>query len=248
MQDGQMLFDSTCNWNHQEWGVDETAGRLINDGITEPFIVVGIWNTGSARHTEYCPQKPFNSLSTAYRDSLISLARRQNGTAVFSGEVQSDNYLKFIVFELKPYIDSAFSTLPDRDHTFIGGSSMGGLISLYAICEYPGIFRGAACLSTHWPVIFSLENNPFPDAIVSYLEDHLPDPGLHKIYFDYGTETLDALYEPFQLRVDEIMKARGYTEKNWETLKFPGENHSEKAWGKRLETPLKFLFSYIPND
>jgi enterochelin esterase-like enzyme len=241
MHDGQMLFDSTYNWNHQEWGVDETAGRLIAEKITKPFIVVGICNTGPSRHIEYCPQKPFNSLPSSYRDSLITLARRSDGRVIFAGEVRSDNYVRFIVNELKPYIDSAHSTFPDKDHTFIGGSSMGGLISLYAICEYPEVFGGAACLSTHWPVIYTSENNPFPLAILNYLDLNLPAPADHKIYFDYGTETLDAMYEPFQLRVDEIMKEKGYPEKNWETLKFPGEEHSEKAWRKRLEIPIKFL-------
>lgn len=241
MHDGQMLFDSTYNWNRQEWGVDETAGHLIADKITRPFIVVGIWNTGPSRHTEYCPQKPFDNLSESYRDSLIALSRRNDGSVIFNGEVQSDNYLKFIVSELKPYVDSTFSTQTDKDNTFIAGSSMGGLISLYAISEYPDIFGGAACLSTHWTVIYTAENNPFPGAIINYLREHLPSPADHKIYFDYGTETLDALYEPFQIKVDEVMKENGYTEKNWKTLKFFGEEHSEKAWGKRLEIPLKFL-------
>jgi enterochelin esterase-like enzyme len=241
IQDGQMLFDSTSNWNHKEWGVDETVSRLIAEKKIRPCIVVGIWNGGAARHSEYFPQKPFNLLPEAYRDTLLSSARRTNGAVIFSGEIESDNYLKFIVKELKPFIDSSFSTFPGCENTFIAGSSMGGLISLYAICEYPGVFGGAACLSTHWTVIDTAENNLIPGAIMNYIKEHLPDPVDHKIYFDYGTETLDTLYEPYQLQVDEIMKAKGYKEKNWETLKFPGEEHSENAWSRRLEIPLKFL-------
>lgn len=63
----------------------------------------------------------------------------------------SDHYLEFLVAELKPFIDSQYRTLPGQPHTFIMGSSMGGLISLYATLEYPHIFAGAGCLSTHWP-------------------------------------------------------------------------------------------------
>jgi hypothetical protein len=104
---------------------------------------------------------------------------------------------------------------------------MGGLISVYALCEYPDIFSGAACLSTHWPGIFKMENNPAPDAFVNYLERHLPDPSSHKIYFDFGTETLDAMYAPLQKKVDEIMVSNGYTKRSWKTLEFEGEDHSE---------------------
>lgn len=153
----------------------------------------------------------------------------------------SDKYLKFLVTELKPLIDSTFSTFTDQSNTYISGSSMGGLISMYAICEYPDVFGGAACLSTHWPGTIPAENNPVPAAFLKYLKDHLPLPVNHRIYFDYGSETLDAFYKPFQLKADEIMKAKGYASKNWITREFPGENHSEKAWNKRFSIPVVFL-------
>ena len=142
---------------------------------------------------------------------------------------------------MKPIIDKKYSVYTDVKHTFISGSSMGGLISVYAICEYPNIFGGAACLSTHWPGIFSLQNNPIPNAFLTYLKNHLPNPKNHKIYFDYGTETLDAMYEPLQIKVDEIMNTKGFTTKNWMTKKYEGADHSEKSWNKRLNIPLEFL-------
>ena len=241
MHDGQMLFDSTATWNGQEWGVDETLGQLIREKRIRPCIVVGVWNAGKERHVDYFPQKPFESLPKSYRDSLIRMAQRQEGAAIFSGEVQSDGYLKFLVTELKPFIDSVYSTRKDRAHTFIAGSSMGGLISMYAICEYPGVFGGAACLSTHWPGIFSVEGNPIPAAFLDYLKSHLPSPKSHKLYFDYGTETLDALYEPFQQQADEIIKRKGFSRKNWMSRKFAGADHSEQAWRNRLDIPITFL-------
>jgi enterochelin esterase-like enzyme len=142
---------------------------------------------------------------------------------------------------LKPYIDKKYSTFADRANTFIAGSSMGGLISMYAICEYPEVFGGAACLSTHWPGIFQMDNNPVPGVFFSYMKTHLPDPKTHKLYFDYGTDTLDALYPPLQNQADEIIRARGYHDKNWMTKEFPGEDHSETAWHKRLHIPFEFL-------
>lgn len=239
MHDGQMLFDSTTTWNKQEWGVDETMHALTLLGFKE-MIVVGVWNSGSNRHIDYFPQKAFEILPQKTRDSLYK-AERNKGNPVFHGTVQSDKYLKFLVNELKPFIDSAYRTLSDMPNTFIAGASMGGLISMYAYCEYPNVFGGAACLSTHWPGIFQLENNPIPDAFISYLEKFLPKPSNRKIYFDYGNATLDALYPPLQKQVDQVMIRKGYTGKQWLTLAFPGEDHSEKAWNKRLHIPIQFL-------
>ena len=241
MHDGQMLYDSSLNWNKQEWGVDETITRLMKEKKIKDVIVVGVWNGGKYRHTDYFPQKPFESLTQQERDTLY-YAKRTNGALVFQGEkVHSDLYLKFLVTELKPFIDKKYSTKTDRANTFIGGSSMGGLISMYAICEYPDVFGGAACLSTHWPGVFSMDDNPVPAVFMNYLRNHLPSPATHKIYFDYGDATLDALYPPLQKMADEIMKEKGFTSSNWITKYYPGEDHSENAWRKRLDIPLLFL-------
>lgn len=240
MHDGQMLFDSTTNWNRQEWGVDETIGRLILEKKIKDCIVVGIFNTAS-RHPEYFPQKALNYLSADEKsETLHSTVGTAKVPLLGDGPI-SDRYLKFVVTELKPFIDSIFSTKKDQPNTFIAGSSMGGLISMYAICEYPEVFGGAACLSTHWPGLFTMENNPVPDAFIAYLNDNLPDPKSHKFYFDYGDQTLDAMYPPLQKKVDEVMKAKGFTRKNWHTQFFPGKDHSEKSWNERFGIPAVFL-------
>jgi len=241
MHDGQMLFDSSGTWNHQEWGVDETLGRLTGQGAIRDCIVVGIWNAGPRRHAEYFPQAPFESLTQAER-ARIEDAQRTGGHSVFSGiPVSSDAYLRFLTAELKPFIDSAYSTHHEREQTFIAGSSMGGLISLYAICEYPDVFGGAACLSTHWPGIFTLDGNPIPDAFFRYMDRRLPDPRHHRIYFDLGTATLDSLYPPLQRQADYIMRKKGFGPGNWMSRTWPGQDHSERSWRSRLEVPLLFL-------
>ena len=241
MHDGQMLFDSTSTWNKQEWKVDETIESLLTKSVIRDVIVVAIDNNPLLRHAEYFPQKPFEKFDKFYQDSLINQVKRYGSNSLFGGPIQSDNYLKFIVKELKPYIDLHYSTKTNSDNTFIMGSSMGGLISIYAICEYPEIFGGAACLSTHWSGIFTLENNPIPENFLAYLAESLPTSKQHKIYFDYGTETLDALYEGSQLKVDSLMRLKGYSEQNWITKKFVGADHSEKSWANRLSIPLTFL-------
>ena len=172
----------------------------------------------------------------------IHAAARSNGASVFGDyEIRSDAYLKFLVEELKPFIDKRFATRKGRRHTFIAGSSMGGLISLYALCEYPKVFGGAACLSTHWPGIFSMEGNPFPEAMFQYMRQHLPAPRKHRLYFDCGDQTLDALYPPLQQKADAVLRKRGFSARNWQTRFFPGDDHSEKAWSRRLDQPLWFL-------
>jgi len=241
MQDGKGLFDSSIMWNKQEWGVDETMQRLIDSHQVIDCIVVGIWNAEKKRHLEYFPQKVFNALAKEEVKDILSV-NRANGEAVFANDtLLADNYLKFLVQELKPFIDTSFSTNSAANNTFIAGSSMGALISMYAICEYPNVFGAAACLSTHWPGIFRVENNPIPDKILKYLAANLPESKNHKFYFDYGTATLDSLYKPFQLRADAIMKKKGYSSSNWVTKEFIGANHSEKAWSERLAVPLLFL-------
>jgi len=242
MHDGQMLFDAAQAWNKQEWGIDEILGNLIKEKKIRNCIVVGIWNSDKNRHIDYFPQKPFETLTVAKQNELY-LIKRNTGVPIFSRKIQSDNYLKFLVKELKPYIDSNFSTLIDQQNTFIAGSSMGGLISLYAICEYPAVFGGVACLSTHWPGIFTTKSNPVPAAFLQYLHTHLPAPGTHKFYFDHGSATLDSMYKPFQLQADDIMHSKGYTDRNWLSKEFIGDDHSEVSWRKRFNIPAVFLLA-----
>jgi hypothetical protein len=88
-----------------------------------------------------------------------------------------------------------------------------------------------------------MENNPIPDAFFEYLAEYLPKPGNHKIYFDYGDQTLDAMYPSLQQKVDDVMIAKGYSKNNWQTHFFPGKDHSESAWNERLQIPLLFLLA-----
>jgi len=233
MHDGQMLFDSTKTWNKQEWKVDEMISALNKRGSIKECIVVGIWNDGDNRFTDYFPQKALSYLTKDVRENLIKNQLK--------GKPLADKYLLFITQELKPFIDTTFNTYPNPLNTSIMGSSMGGLISMYAICEYPQVFGSAACLSTHWIGSSKSKDSDIPKAFNSYLYENLPNPLTHRIYFDYGTKTLDSLYKPYQLMVDETMKLKGYNETNWKTIEFIGDDHSERSWSRRLDIPLSFL-------
>ena len=232
MHDGQMLFDPGITWNKASWRLSETVAGLISNGRIPATLIVGIWNNPQRRHSEYFPEKALPFLPEGDRAAFV--------VKWLAGKPRADDYLRFIVQELKPAIDARYSTLPDRQHTIIMGSSMGGIISLYAICEYPETFGGAGCLSTHW--IGSFEKNALiPLATFNYLQGHLPDPKTHRIYLDHGTVTLDALYGEAQAFADVMLRDRGYTEKDFMSLVFPGDGHTEDAWAKRAATPIVFL-------
>ena len=241
MQDGQMLFDAATTWNKQAWNVHETVARLVNEGRIPDTIVVGIWNNGKYRYAEYYPEKFLSFADKAVRRDYIARAQL--------GKARADNYLRFIVKELKPAIDRKYATRPEAASTFVMGSSMGGLISLYALSEYPQVFGGAACLSTHWvgrPTAWGappvLRNAGLPLAAFNYLRKRLPDPQTHRLYMDHGTAGLDAIYGTFQAFADEILRERGYTDAAWQTRVFEGAAHDERSWAERVEIPILFLF------
>jgi enterochelin esterase-like enzyme len=240
MHDGQNLFDTATAGYGMEWQIDENLDRLIRENKVRPTIVVGIWNTPK-RLQEYLPSKAFNGLPPDYRQKIHAL---------YGGDPLSDGYLKFIVRELRPMINARFNVKTDRADTAIMGSSMGSLISLYAIDEYPEVFGEAGMMSTHWPLFLKPDGQsvgPEEYEVVSsaferYLAPALPDPRTHKLYFDHGSETLDAIYARYQDRVDAVVARRGYRQwSNTLSLSFPGQKHNEISWASRVAVPLQFL-------
>ena len=240
MHDGQNLFDPETGYGGMEWKLDETLDPLIRQRKVRPTIVVAIWNTPK-RLREYVPSKAFAHLPPKYMAQVRGL---------YGGDPLSDGYLKFITRELKPRIDRQFRVNSDRANTAIMGSSMGGLISLYAIDEYPNIFGGAGMMSTHWPMFHPAKGKDLSEAeyeavsiaFERYIGPALPSPATHKLYFDHGSETLDRLYARYQARVDRVVARRGYRQGvNWISRNFPGQAHNEVSWASRVEIPLRFL-------
>ena len=246
MHDGDSLWDAATTWNGQEWGVDEAVASLLGEGAIRDLIVVGIPNAGPERAAEYLPQKPFESMAEADREALLAFATPQMGR-FYNAPVRSDRYLRFLVEELKPYIDAHYATLTDRDNTFVMGSSMGGLISIYALSEYPEVFGGAGALSTHWPG-GDPEGSPdgdvaFAQQMRAYLERELPPPQGHRLWFDHGGEGLDAAYAQHQRAVDGVVRNKGYDNDRWITYYDAGAAHDENAWRARLPMALTFLLA-----
>jgi enterochelin esterase-like enzyme len=236
MHDGQNLFDPELGYGGKEWGVDEVLHEGIKSKTLRPAIIVGIDNT-ALRGSEYLPNKVFDRLSP--RLQAIILQRWKTPPV-------SDSYLKFIVSELKPAIDKSFRTLKDKDNSFIMGSSMGGLISLYAQTEYPEVFGASASLSTHWPATHPEPVKAYKKDIMKAWEDYLKsvnfNPDRSRVYTDQGTEFLDSFYTPYARQFEAILKKRGFVDTvSFSSQVFPKTTHNEDAWRKRLITPLRFL-------
>jgi enterochelin esterase-like enzyme len=248
MQDGQNLFVLSENSGmvHHTWGVAEHLQALVAAHKAQPAIIVGIWNT-ARRGNEYA--------ATGGQDAegLAQLA------ADWSGPIVGDAYVRFLTAELKPFVDRRYRTLAGPRHTFAMGSSMGGVASLNLMLQHPEIFGGVACLSTHWPIrnpraFFDYQKlqalTPRDVELASrvsgnflrFVDEHLPSPQNHRLYFDHGDATLDSYYAAFQQKMDAILRRHGYVEgESSLSLFFPGEPHSEEAWEKRMDRPLLFL-------
>lgn len=245
MHDGQNLFDKRHAGYGHEWQIDEAMSRMSARAQLSPAIVVGIASP-AARYATLFPEKLFAYLPLAFQARVRGI---DLGAEKGAKKLMGDAYLRFLVSELKPRIDREFRTLADRNHTSIMGSSMGGLMSLYAMGEYPQIFGQAAAVSMHLPLAnpdIAEADRPaaaqmVADAFAMWLATTRLDPAVHRLYRDHGTATLDAFYPPYATAFDAMMAARGWRWPNYEPRRFTGTAHDETAWAERVDIPLLFL-------
>jgi len=211
LHDGQNLFDpETAYVRGMDWKVDETADSLIRSGEIEPLIIVGIYNTGEHRIEEYTPT----------RDRKL-------------GGGHAELYGRMLVEELKPFIDARYRTLTDPHNTGLGGSSLGGLATLYLGFTHPDVFGKLAVLS---PSVW-WDNK----AILKIIQKTQPNPRL-QIWLSMGTEESKTGVRDANL-LDQALITKGW--KQGEDLHYeviPGAKHEEAAWAKRVEPVLRFLF------
>lgn len=208
MQDGQNLFDAHRAYvpgNH--WRLQEAADAAIGERSARPMIIVGIDHAGPRRIDEYTPVK--------------DPTHKGGGLAA--------DYARFLIEELKPAIDARFRTLPDPENTGVGGSSLGGLVSLHLALKYPNVFRRAAVMS---PSVWWANR-----AIVDELEEFQgPSP---RMWLDVGgREGVDTLRDARELSALIVRKG-------WRDFQFYEDrrgDHSERAWARRSRQALEFLF------
>lgn len=234
MHDGQNLFDPELVFNHEAWEMDLNVSNLTDAGVIRPPVIAGV-HCRSSRFADYSPDKAINADASLAADVKNFLDEK---------EPAGDKYLDFVANVLIPNLRSLYRLKSDRDNTAIMGSSMGGLISLYAICEYPEVFGAAGCLSTH--LIGALDESlvpEYPEAFVRYLEKSLPDPQTHKIYLDHGTIGLDAFYPQWHDKVVDTMRRHGFDADSMMEYVDEGADHNEIFWRNRVERPLWFFYN-----
>jgi len=225
LHDGQNVYDEPAPLSGKSWAVHRALAKLIDEGKVRPAILVAVWNNAN-RLGEYMPQAAVPPAGAKGDPGAVDLFKQ---LPLERANVVGDGYVKFLATELKPVIDAKYRTLKGPKDTMLMGSSMGGLISAYALVRYPDVFGAAACLSTSWPI-----GDGFAER---WFEAHLPRRDA-RLYFDYGTGTNDGSIEPYQKRIDA---AAGNRDGRWVSRAFPGAEHSERAWAARVDVPLTFL-------
>lgn len=239
MHDAQNLFFPEKSNFNKVWAADKSALRLIAGNKVAPFIIVGIDHPGKDRMRQYYPRAILPMLGDGVRRDALTLMH---------GEPVADAYLDFLVHELKPKVDHDYRTKRDRKHTAIAGSSMGGLISLYAITEYPNTFGVAGCVSTHTPLAdpekLGSTNADVIAAWGKYVDRLVGKPGGRRIWFDHGDQTLDAYYAPYQKALDTaLIKAGWKPDKDFSSRTYPGAAHEENAWAARMDDVFTWMLS-----
>ena len=211
LHDGQNLFDPATSFvPGMDWHVGHTADDFILTGAVEPLVIVGIYNVGKARINEYTPTK----------------APRLGGG-------RADRYAKFLLQEVMPFIQREYRVLEGPQHTGIGGSSLGGLLSLYVGLKYPEIFGRLVALS---PSVWW--NQLVIHRFVAAAQVR-PRP---RIWLDIGTREGPRIVQQVEQFRDVLLQ------KGWQLghdLQFQiieGAEHNEGAWAQRVGPFLQFLF------
>jgi predicted alpha/beta superfamily hydrolase len=212
LQDGQNVFDgATAFLAGKEWEVDETVERLAREGRIEPLVVVAVDNGGERRLVEYTPTPD---------------RRGPDGGG-------ADAYGRMLIEELKPWVHRTYRARPERETTGIGGSSLGGLVSLYLGLKHPEVFGRIAALSTSaW----------WDDRFIARFVDALPAKPDTRLWTDIGTrEDRSAVPDARALR--DALVRRGWREGvDLRYVEAEGAVHNETAWAKRMPAVLEFLF------
>jgi predicted alpha/beta superfamily hydrolase len=220
LHDGQNLFDErTAFIPGHPWYAHTTADQLTEQRLIEPIILVGIANTGLRRMAEYSPTPDPKH-----------------------GGGEGDCYGRLLLDEIKPFVDRTYRTLPEPEHTGLGGSSLGGLISLYLGLQHPNVFRKLAVMS---PSLWWDQRSIL--ALVQTLVERLsPRPPL-RIWLDMGMEEgLRHLRDTDQLF--QILQSLGWRPgRDLLYRRIAGAGHNEDAWGERFGDVLRFLYPCSPN-
>jgi len=210
LHDGQNLFDPATAFGGSDWHVRQSADAVIYDGTTEPLIIVGVYNTGKSRIGEYTPTK-----------------------APKLGGGRADNYGKFLIQEVLPFIRNTYRTQNDFWRTGIGGSSLGGLVSLYLGLRMPDVFGRIAALS---PSVW------WNQRVINRFAEAAPVEPRPRVWLDIGTSEGPRIVDDVE-RFRDILLHKGWQYgKDLHYDRIEGAQHNEAAWAQRVGPFLRFLF------
>lgn len=213
LQDGQNLFDSSTAFYGQEWAADLAADQLIASGAIESLLMVGVYNTGVRRISEYTPTRDPD--------------RRKGG--------KGDRYAQMLARELKPFIDGQYRTRKGAADHCVGGSSLGGLVALEAALLYPRVFGNAAVLS---PSVW-WDHRSILEMVRKYKAASRPrlwlDAGTEE-----GDAPAQVI-EDLRLLRDALVE-KGWDADTLHYEEIQGAGHNEQAWAGRFGSVLRWLF------
>jgi predicted alpha/beta superfamily hydrolase len=211
LHDGQNLFDGATSYiPGMDWHVGQTADQCITAGRVEPLIIVGIYNTGKARIREYTPTR---------------VPKLGGGRA--------DRYAKFLIEELKPFMEREYRTLPGPEYTGIGGSSLGGLVSLYLGLKLPHVFGKLAALS---PSVWWNQRVMFRFAAAAQVYTR------PRIWLDIGTREGPRIVQDVEQFRDVLLQKGWQLDNDLHYECVEGAEHNEAAWAQRVAPFLQFLY------
>ena len=211
LHDGQNLFDGATSFiPGVDWHVGQTADHFIYEGRVEPLIIVGIYNAGKQRIGEYTPTR-----------------------APKLGGGRADRYAKFLLEEVRPFVNRQYRIAEGADRTGIGGSSLGGLVSLYLGLRQPQVFGKIAALS---PSVWWNER-----VILRFAAAASVQP-LPRIWLDIGTREGPRIVDDVE-RFRDVLITKGWQlDRSLHYERVEGAEHNEAAWAARVGPFLQFLF------
>jgi enterochelin esterase-like enzyme len=211
LHDGQNLFDGSTSFiPGMDWHVGQTADQCIEQGLVEPLIIVGIYNAGKQRLSEYTPTR-----------------------APKLGGGRANRYAKFLLEEVRPFVGQRYRARQIPQSTGIGGSSLGGLVSLYLGLKHPGVFGKIAALS---PSVWWNER-----VILRFAATAQARP-LPRIWLDIGTNEGPRIVDDVERFRDVLLHKGWQPDQDLHYQRVEGAEHNEAAWAQRVGPFLQFLF------
>ena len=256
MNDGEELFNENDSWNGKAWNIDkyflDSAEEITNKNIVVIAIdsakrVNGKIIDETRRYAEYFPNESIQHFDKGLRKNLYK-------SLIDKAEL---NHPDFITKKLLPFLEDKFNTKLGKHNLGIMGASMGGLSAINTVIEHPDLFGFVGCISTHWigirpseylllPFSFALDERKIigdkvtTDGVVKYIEMNSEKLKDIKIYFDHGTESLDAFYPDAQKSVNNILDTQGI---EYKYIIFDGYGHEPEYFGKRFGSILSYLIN-----